>query len=77
MVVHIGDGWTHAWLSRKADAGTVERVLVALAEVGLSPHHVGTHVRCPNPLLVYRRTLTGGDVATIEKAVRLAGVHAA
>lgn len=81
-LMFTGNGWTHAWLSTSTTPEVVERVLVALAEVGLTPDRVAQPVDWPvkfgggrppsKPFLRYDRTLTVEDRDMIEKAVRLA-----
>jgi hypothetical protein len=41
-LVFTGNGWAHAWLSKTTTAYELDRMLVALAEVGMAPEMTRT-----------------------------------
>lgn len=76
MIDTVAPTLTWAWITRTVDA---EKVVVALAEVGLRPDEVWTHpIRTPDAeswaQFIYHRALTDAEHDLVEKAVRLARV---
>lgn len=71
IIVTVTERMTWAWITRTVE---LDRVLVALAEIGMTPDRVARHDEPPvgTPMLRYNRVLTGTERDHVERAVRLA-----